>query len=252
MKIKTVLVSQPRPETDKSPYFDLEKKLNIKIDFRPFIHVEGVPLKDFRQDRISVKDYSAVIFTSRTSIDHYFRICAEIKHCVPETIKYFCISESIAFYLQKYIVYRKRKVFYGKNKFDELLDILEKHREEKFLVPLSDKHKQEIPEKLTQRGFNYTKAIIYKTVISDLSDLENVYYDVLVFFSPSGIKSLFKNFPDFVQNSTKIAAFGLSTANAVIENGLRLDIQAPTPQSPSMTMALENFIKRNNKNNGEK
>ena len=252
MKIKTVLVSQPKPETDKSPYFDLEKKLNIKIDFRPFIHVEGIVAKDFRREKIRVEEYTAIIFTSRTAIDHYFRICDELKFSVPDTMKYFCISESTAFYLQKYIIYRKRKVFYGKNKFDELLEILEKHKQERFLVPLSDKHKQEIPLKLTENEFNFTKAIIYKTVISDLSDLEDVYYDVLVFYSPSGIMSLFKNFPDFNQNGTKIAAFGPSTTNAVRELGLGLDIEAPTPQSPSMTMALENYIKKHNKKVSEK
>ena len=247
LKIKTLLISQPKPETDRSPYFNLGKKLNLKVDFRPFIHVEGISAKDFRREKIRINEHSAIIFTSRTAIDHYFRICHEMNFCVPDTMKYFCISESTAFYLQKYIVYKKRKVFFGKNKFDELLGILEDHKDEKFLIPLSDKHKQEIPKKLTENNFIFTKAIIYKTVISDLSDLENVSYDVLVFFSPSGIKSLLKNFPDFVQNETKIAAFGPSTSKMVTDMGLRLDIQAPTNQSPSMTMALESYIKKYNK-----
>jgi uroporphyrinogen-III synthase len=252
LKIKTVLVSQPKPNTDKSPYFDLAKKLGLKVDFRPFIHVEGISAKEFRKTKISILDHTAIIFTSRTAIDHFFRICEELKITVPETMKYFCISESTAFYLQKYIIYRKRKVFYGKRKFDELIEVLEKYRGEKFLVPLSDKHKAEIPKKLENNGFEFNKAILYKTVISDLSDLENVYYDVLVFFSPSGIKSLFTNFPNFKQNSTHIAAFGPTTSRAVEDHGLRLDIGAPNPQAPSMTMALEQFIKKHNKEAGKK
>ena len=207
--------------------------------------------KELRSNKVSVRDHSAVIFTSRTAIDHYFRICEEMRLPVKDSMKYFCISESTAYYLQKYITYRKRKVFYGQRKFDDLLDLLKKYRAEKFLVPLSDKHKPEITRKLEMNNYNFTKAILYKTVISDLSDLENVYYDVLVFFSPSGIQSLFKNFPNFQQNSTKIAAFGPSTSKAVKEMGLRLDIQAPTPQSPSMTMALENYIRKFNKQNGK-
>ena len=251
MKIRTILVSQPRPETEKSPYFDLAKKLNLKIDFRPFIHVEGISAKEFRKNKISIRDHSAVIFTSRTAIDHYFRICEAMRVPILDKMKYFCISESTAYYLQKYITYRKRKVFFGERKFDDLLEVLKKYKSEKFLVPLSDKHKPEIPNKLENAGYNFSKAILYRTVISDLSDLKNVYYDVLVFFSPSGIQSLFKNFPDFSQNSTKIAAFGPSTSKAVNEMGLTLDIQAPTPNAPSMTMALESFIRKFNKQNGK-
>ena len=247
MKVKKILVSQPKPVTDKSPYFDLATKTNIKIDFRPFIQVEGVSSKEFRQTRIQILDHGAVIFTSRTAIDHYFRICQETRVTVPDTMKYFCISEATAFYLQKYIVYRKRKIFYGNGTFADLTDVMKKHKDEKFLVPLSHIHKQEIPNLLEKGGFKYTKAILYKTVSSDLSDLKDVNYDVLVFFSPSGIKSLLQNFPDFEQNNTRIASFGPSTAKAVKEAGLRLDIQAPTPQAPSMTMALEQYIKKNNK-----
>ncbi len=251
MKIRTVLVSQPKPESDKSPYFDLAKKLKLKIDFRPFIHVEEISAKEFRQTKISIRDHSAVIFTSRTAIDNYFRILDEMRIPVEDEMKYFCISESTAFYLQKYITYRKRKIICGERRFDDLLILLKKHKSEKFLVPLSDKHKPEIPLKLEKEKFNFSKAILYKTVMSDLSDLENVYYDVLVFYSPSGIQSLFKNFPNFKQNSTKIAAFGPSTSKAVQDMGLRLDIQAPNPQSPSMTMALDNYIRKFNKQNGK-
>lgn len=240
-------MSQPKPTTPKSPYADLAEKNNLKIDFRPFIQVEGVPAKEFRKQRINILDHSAVIFTSRTAIDHFFRIAEELRVSVPDTMKYFCISEATAYYLQKYIVYRKRKIFHSTGRFTDLVDVLKKHREETFLVPLSDIHKQEIPSLLNKNKINYTKAILYRTVSSDLSDLKDVNYDVLVFFSPSGIKSLFQNFPDFKQNDTKIASFGPATAKAVKEAGLRLDIQAPMPQAPSMAMALEQFIKKYNK-----
>lgn len=249
MKIKSILVSQPKPETEKSPYHDLAKKYNLKVDFRPFIHVEGIPARDFRKSKLNLADFTGIIFTSRHAVDHFFRICEEMRHVVPDSLKYFCVSESIAFYLQKYTVYRKRKVFFSNSKTDDLIKLLEKHRTEKFLLPLSDVHKPDIPQKLDKAKFFYRKAIIYKTVISDLSDLENVFYDILVFFSPSGITSLFHNFPDFKQNDTRIAAFGPATAKAVKKAGLRLDINAPTPQSPSMTSALEDYIRKANKEN---
>ena len=242
------MVSQPEPSTAKSPYFDLAEKNNIKIDFRPFIQVEGISAKEFRQTRIHILEHSAVIFTSRTAVDHFFRISQELRIVIPDTMKYFCISEATAYYLQKYIVYRKRKIFYGNGKFSDLVNQMKKHKDDKFLVPLSDIHKQEIPELLDKGGFNYTKAILYRTIGSDLSDLRDVNYDILVFFSPSGIKSLFENFPDFEQNETRIACFGPTTAQAVRQAGLRLDIEAPTVQAPSMTMALEQYIKKANKN----
>lgn len=248
MKVKSILVSQPKPSTAKSPYFELAEKSNLKIDFRPFIQVEGIPAKEFRQTRIQILDHSAVIFTSRTAIDHFFRICQELRLTVPDSMKYFCISEATAFYLQKYIVYRKRKIFYADGRFTDLTSVMKKHKDENFLVPLSDIHKQEIPKLLDKEGYKYSKAILYRTVSSDLSDLSDIKYDVLVFFSPSGIKSLFQNFPDFEQNSTRIASFGPATAKAVRDAGLRLDIEAPTAQAPSMTMALEQYIKKNNKN----
>lgn len=247
LKIKKVLISQPKPKTEKSPYYDLAEKYNLKIDFRPFIQIEPVDGKDFRKCRINILDFSAVIFTSRTAVDHFFRICEEMRITVPDAMKYFCVSEATAFYLQKYIVYRKRKIFYGNGKFDNLLEIITKHNEEKFLLPLSNIHKQDIPGKLEKNEISFTKAILYKTVMSDLSDLSNVNYDILVFFSPSGIASLLENFPDFKQNDTKIACFGPSTSKAVKKFGLRLDIQAPMPQKPSMTMALDAFIKKHNK-----
>jgi len=247
LKVKSILVSQPEPQTAKSPYFELAEKNGLKIDFRPFIQVEGVSAKEFRQTRIQILDHSAVIFTSRTAIDHYFRICQELRITVPDAMKYFCISEATAFYLQKYIVYRKRKIFYANGRFTDLVNVMKKHISERFLVPLSDIHKQEIPNLLDKGGYNYTKAILYRTVSADLSDLADIKYDILVFFSPSGIKSLYQNFPDFEQNSTRIACFGPATAKAVRDAGLRLDIEAPTAQAPSMTMALEQYIKKNNK-----
>lgn len=247
MKIKRILVSQPKPESTKSPYFEFAERNNVKVDFRPFIQVESVSSKEFRQTRVNILDHSAVILTSRTAIDHFFRICNELRITVPDSFKYFCISEATAFYLQKYIVYRKRKIFYGDGKFSELVDIIKKHSDEKYIVPLSHIHKPEIPQLLDEANIDYTKAILYKTVSSDLSDLKDVNYDILVFYSPSGIKSLLQNFPEFEQNATRIASFGPTTAKAVKEAGLRLDIQAPNPQAPSMTMALEQYIKKLNK-----
>lgn len=246
MKIRKILVSQPEPTTPKSPYFDLAEQNNVKIDFRPFIQVEGIDVKEFRQQKVSILDHGAVIFTSRTAIDHYFRIAEEMRLAIPDSMKYFCISEATAFYLQKYIVYRKRKIFHSTGRFTDLVEVLKKHKDEKFLLPLSDIHKQEIPDMLTKAKTKFTKAILYRTVSSDLSDLKEIDYDMLVFFSPSGIASLFRNFPDFQQNNIVIASFGPATAKAVTEAGLRLDIQAPMPQAPSMTAALEIYIKEKN------
>ncbi len=227
----------------------MAERNNIKIDFRPFIKVEGISAKKFRQHRIDILEHTAVIFTSRTAIDHFFRMAEEMRVIVPDSMKYFCISESVALYLQKYIVYRKRKIFFGKNIFKDLIEQeVNKHSAEKFLVPLSDIHKPEIPRILDKNKIRYTKAILYRTVSSDLSDLTDVNYDILVFYSPSGIKSLFQNFPGFEQNNTKIACFGPHTARAVKNAGLRLDIEAPSAKAPSMTMALENFIREYNKN----
>lgn len=247
MKIKTILISQPDPGTAKSPYSDLAESTNVKIDFRPFIQVEGISAKEFRQTRIHILEHTAVIFNSRTAIDHFFRLAQEMRVAIPDAMKYFCISEATAFYLQKYIVYRKRKIFYGNGTVPDLLDSMKKHKDEKFLLPLSDIHSQEIPKLLDKGGYKYTTAILYRTVCSDLSDLKNVNYDIIVFFSPSGIKSLFQNFPEFKQNDTKIASFGANTAQAVKDAGLELNIEAPTPEAPSMTMALEQFIKNVNK-----
>lgn len=243
MSVKTILVSQPKPETEKSPYFDLAEKYKLKIDFRPFINVEGVSAREFREQKVELSSQTAVILTSKTAVDHFFRIAEETRFKVPDAMKYFCISETIAFYLQKYVVYRKRKIFYGKQTIGDLVDTLKKHKNEKFLLPCSDILRASIPDTLNENNIAFSKVVLYRTVASDLSDLEDVKYDVLVFFSPSGIESLLKNFPDFKQNNTRIAAFGPTTANAVKQNNLRLDIHAPMPQAPSMTMAIEQFIK---------
>ncbi|HNQ27357.1 MAG TPA: uroporphyrinogen-III synthase [Aquaticitalea sp.] len=247
MKVKTILVSQPEPKIENSPYFDLEEKLKVKIDFRPFIHVEGVSAKDIRQQKVDLANYTAIILTSRNSVDHYFRVAEEMRFKVPDTMKYFCQSEAVAFYLQKYVVYRKRKIYVGKRSFEDLLPLIKKYKDESFLLPTTDKLKDEVPKILDSLNVKWKEAVFYKTVISDLSDLADVYYDILVFFSPSGIESLFHNFPDFKQNNTRIAAFGSTTCKAVEEHGLRCDIPAPTPETPSMTMALEKYIEKANR-----
>lgn len=244
MKVKSILVSQPKPENGKSPYFDLAEKYDLKVDFRSFIHVEGVDTKEFRAQRIDILSHSAVILTSRNAIDHFFRTCKELKITVPDTMKYFCISEAIAYYLQKYVVYRKRKIFHGRQRFAELMDIIKKHKKEKFLLPCSDILKPVIPELLDAEGIDYSKAVLYRTVCSDLSDLEDVFYDMLVFYSPAGIESLFKNFPDFKQNKTLIACFGETTKKAVEKAGLKINVQAPMANAPSMTMAIEQYLKK--------
>ncbi|AJR02634.1 uroporphyrinogen-III synthase [Siansivirga zeaxanthinifaciens] len=247
MKVKTILVSQPEPKIENSPYFDLIEKQKVKIDFRPFIHVEGVSAKEIRQQKVDLNNYTAIILTSRNAVDHFFRVAEEMRYKVPDTLKYFCQSEAVAYYLQKYVVYRKRKIYVGKRTFSELSPLIKKYKDEKFLLPNTDKVKDEVPDTLNALGVNWKQAIFYKTVISDLSDLADVYYDILVFFSPSGIESLFHNFPDFKQNNTRIAVFGNTTIKAVEEKGLRVDIAAPTPETPSMTMALEKYIEKVNK-----
>ena len=246
MKVKTILVSQPEPVIENSPYFDLIEKQKVKIDFRPFIHVEGVSGKDVRAQKVDLTQYSAIILTSRNSVDHYFRIAEELRFKVPDSMKYFCLSEAVAYYLQKYVVYRKRKIYVGKRTFSELAPLIKKYKNEKFLLPTSDKLKPEVPQVLNELKVDWKEATFYKTVISDLSDLRDVYYDILVFFSPSGIQSLLENFPDFKQNETRIAVFGNTTVKAATDEGLRVDIQAPTPETPSMTMALEKYIKEMN------
>lgn len=246
-EVKTILVSQPKPADQKSPYYTLAKKYDIKIDFRPFIQVDPIAAKEFRKQKIDILKHSAVIFTSRNAVDHFFNICKDLKIDVPADMKYFCISEQTAYYLQKYIVVRKRKIFTGSRTAQDLIEILKKHKNEKYLFPCSNIRKDDIPSFLEESGYDYSEAIIYETVASDLSDLDDVLYDVIAFYSPSGINSLFVNFPEFKQNKTRIAVFGPTTAKAAKDADLIVDIEAPMPNAPSMTGALELYIKKANK-----
>jgi uroporphyrinogen-III synthase len=247
LKVKTILVSQPEPKVENSPYFELQNKLKVKVDFRPFIHVEGVSAKEVRAQKIDLSKFTAIILTSRNAVDHFFRVAEEMRFKVPEDLKYFCQSEAVAFYLQRYVVYRKRKIYVGQKEFTDLAPLIKKYKDEKFLLPNTDQLNTDVPQTLNGLKVDWTQGIFYRTVMSDLSDLKDVYYDVLAFFSPTGIKSLFKNFPDFKQNNTRIAVFGVSTQKEALDNGLRVDIMAPTPENPSMTGALEKYILEVNK-----
>lgn len=243
MKVKTVLVSQPKPEGTKNAFQDLAVKLNLTIDFRPFIQVVPIPGKEFRRsDRVNFLEFSAVIFNSRNAVDHYFRVCEELRLEMPIEMKYFCVNEAMALYLQKYVVMRKRKIFFANGTEVDFLNLLKTHAKEKFVYPCSDIRKPEIPDFLTKNNISFSQAVLYKTVSADLSDLADVYYDIIVFYSPADIKSLFENFPDFMQNKTRIAAWGSSTAKAIQEANLVLNIPAPTQEAPSMIMALERYI----------
>lgn len=245
VKVKNILVSQPKPtDLDKSPYGELSKKHNLHVDFHKFIKIEGVEAKDFRKERINILKHTAIIFTSRNAVDHFFRISKDMRIEIPDTMKYFCISESTAFYLQKYVQYRKRKIFHGRQNFVQLMELIKKHKDEKYLLPCSENHKQNVTDLMDTEGINYTKAILYKTLASDLSKVKIDNYDMLIFFSPAGVKSLFKNFPEFKQNSTLIAAFGPTTGKAVQDAGLKLNIQAPTKTAPSMTMAIDQHMQK--------
>lgn len=248
MKIKNILISQPQPgDFEKSPYGELAQKHKVEIDFQKFIKIEGVSSSEFRKDKVYIQDYTAIIFTSRNAVDHFFRIAKEMRVEIPDSMKYFCISEAAAFYLQKYVQYRKRKIFHGKQNFDDLLVIIKKHKNDKFLLPCSDIHKLSLIKLLDANEINYTKAVIYKTLASDLSNIDVEGYDLLVFFSPAGVKSLFKNFPNFKQNHTLIGAFGPTTTKAVKEAGLKLDIVAPTKTALSMTVAIDQYLNKANK-----
>jgi uroporphyrinogen-III synthase len=248
LKVKTILISQPKPESDKNPYYELSKKYNLIETFRQFIKIEGIPVKDFRAQRIDILEHKAVILTSRMAVDHYFRMCNEMRITVPESMKYFCINEATAYYLQKYIQYRKRKIFFGHQTIQDLVDVIRKNREEKFLLPAADVHKEQICEFLDAINIKYTKAVLYRTVSADLSDIKNLNeFDVLAFFTPAGINSLKFNFPNFKQGNTRIACFGAATANTLLKHGYRLDIYAPNPKNPSMSGALDEYIKEANK-----
>ncbi|MEP2669974.1 MAG: uroporphyrinogen-III synthase [Cyclobacteriaceae bacterium] len=245
-KVKSILVSQEAPSDPNSPYLKLAEKYNLKIDFRQFIQVEPVDIKEFRKQKVDILAHTAIIFTSRNAVDHFFQICRELKIEMPADMKYFCINEQTAYYLQKYIVIRKRKIFSGLRDTKDLLEIIKKHKNEKFLFPCSDIRINDIPDFLKENNFNYSEAVIYHTMAANLSDLTDVYYDILAFFTPAGINSLLLNFPDFKQNNTRIAAFGPTTSKAVRDAGLILDIEAPHPNAPSMTGALELYIVKAN------
>jgi len=247
MKVKSILVSQPEPKVENSPYFDIQQKYKVKIDFRPFIHVEGVNAKEVRQQKIDLNNFTSIILTSKNSVDHYFRVAEEMRFKVPETMKYFCQSEAIAYYLQKYVVYRKRKIYVGQKDFVDLSPLIKKFKDDTFLLPASDKLNDDVPQTLNNLGVNWTQGIFFRTAMSDLSDLADVKYDVLCFFSPTGINSLFKNFPDFVQDNTRIGVFGSTTKKEAELFGLRVDIMAPTPEAPSMTMAIDQYLAKVNK-----
>ncbi|MFL2628449.1 MAG: uroporphyrinogen-III synthase [Candidatus Marisimplicoccus sp.] len=244
MKIKTILISQPEPSNENSPYSKLQKKYKIKIDFRPFIHVEGLKAKKVRSQRVDFSKFNNIILTSRNAVDHFFRIAEEMRFKVPDQTKYFCQSEAVAFYLQKYVVYRKRKIYVGNNNFNDLESIFQKFIGEKYLVPTSGSLNPKTVNTLDSYDISWDRVQLYKTVISDLSDLSNVSYDLLVFYSPSGIDSLFKNFPDFVQNKTLIAVYGKTTLQAAIKKKLKVDIEVPTEESRSMAEGIENYINR--------
>lgn len=244
MEIKKILVSQPKPSSDKSPYYDIASKYGVEIVFRPFIKVESVSAKEFRQQKVSILDHTAVVFTSRHAIDHFFHLCGELRVTIPETMKYFCVTESVALYIQKYVQYRKRKVFFGTTgKIEDLLPSMIKHKGEKYLVPMSDVHTDETKTLLDKAKLQYTETVMYRTVSNDFTPEEKFDYDMLIFFTPAGVAALKKNFPDFQQGDIAIGCFGPATAKAARDAGLRLDVEAPTAEAPSMTGALELFLK---------
>ncbi len=245
--IKKILVSQPKPSSEKSPYYDIMRKHNVEMIFRPFIKVESLTPREFRAQRINILDHTAIIFTSRHAIDNFFLLCQEMRVDIPEDIKYFCITETISHYIQKYVQYRKRKVFFGETgKIGDLMPIIMKHKNDRYFIPQSDVHSDDFTNMLDAKGIAYTCGVMYRTVSTDFAKDELNDYDMLVFFSPSGIQSLLKNFPDYEQGDTAIATFGPATAKSVEEAGLRLDLQAPTPEYPSITAALDAYLKQNN------
>jgi uroporphyrinogen-III synthase len=246
VKVKNILVSQPRPASEKSPYFDIAENYGVDIVFRPFIKVEGLSAREFRNQKVSIQDYTAVIFTAKTAIDHFFRLCEEMRVTIPDTMKYFCTTETIALYLQKYIVFRKRKIFSANTgKLADLIPAMLKHKTENYLWAVSDANNAEDASVLDANKIKYTRAVMYRTVSNDFTPEEKFDYDMLVFFSPKGVESLTKNFPDFKQGEVAIASFGPSTAKAVRDAGLRLDVEAPSAKAPSMAAAIELYLKEN-------
>ena len=243
--IKKILVSQPKPSSEKSPYYDIASRYDVELVFRPFIKVEGITAKEFRAQKVNILDYTAVVFTSRHAIDNYFTLAKEMRITIPEDMKYFCVTETISLYIQKYVQYRKRKVFFGTTgKIDDLIPTMAKHKTEKYLVTMSDVHNDSVAQMLDAKKLNHRECVMYRTVSNDFTpeEVKNFDYDMLIFFSPAGIESLTKNFPDFNQGEIAIATFGPSTAQAVKDAGLHLDLEAPTEKYPSMTSALQHFL----------
>lgn len=247
MKIKNVLISQPQPDSEKSPYADLAKQFNLNIAFRKLIKIQRIDNKEFRKHRINILDHSAIIFTSKHAVDHFFSLCEELRVTIPETMKYFCVSEAIALYLQKYVQYRKRKIFFGKSKFPELLELIKKQKAEKYFFPCAANHTSEIPEILKANKVNHVAVPIYETVPDEVTDINIDDFQMIVFFSPFGIESLVKNFPDYQKGETLFAAFGANTVKACEDAGFPVEIKAPTPEAPSMTMAIEQYLLANGK-----
>jgi len=243
--IKKILVSQPKPSSEKSPYFDIASKFGVELVFRPFIKVEGITSREFRQQKVSILEHTAIVFTSRHAIDHFFKMAKELRITIPEDMKYFFVTETIALYIQKYVQYRKRKVFFGESgKIDDLVPMMVKHKTEKYLIPMSDVHNDSLAKLLDSKKLNHRECVMYRTVSNDFTpeEVATFDYDMLIFFSPSGIESLIKNFPDFKQDKIAIATFGPTTAKAAKDAGLRLDIEAPTDKYPSMTGALQHYL----------
>lgn len=245
--IKKILVSQPKPTSEKSPYFDIARKLDVEIVFRPFIKIEALTPVEFRQQKVSILDHTAVVFTSRNAIDNFFKLCKEMRVAIPDDMKYFCITETVSLYIQKYVQYRKRKVFFGTTgKIDDIIPLMVKHKNEKYFVPQSDQHTDDFANMLDAKKLNHSEAVMFRTVSNDFAEGEPFDYDMLIFFSPSGISSLMKNFPGYQQGNTAIGTFGPTTAKAAKDAGLRVDLEAPSPQFPSITAALQDYVARHN------
>ena len=243
--VKKILISQPKPTSDKSPYFDIEREYGVNLVFRPFVQVEGITSKEFRQQKVSIPNYTAIVFTSRHAIDHFFKLAKELRVPIPETLKYFCVTETIALYIQKYVQYRKRKVFFGPTgKMEDLLPTRAKHKQEKYLVPMSDNHNDDIAKLLDSKKLNHTECVMYRTITNDFTpeEIKNFDYDMLIFVSPTGVKSFVKDFPNFEQGDVRIGTFGPATSKAIIDEGLRLDFQAPSKEYPSMSGALKAYL----------
>ena len=243
--VKKILISQPKPTSDKSPYFDIEREYGVDLVFRPFVQVEGITSKEFRQQKVSIPNYTAIVFTSRHAIDHFFKLAKELRVTIPETLKYFCVTETIALYIQKYVQYRKRKVFFGTTgKMEDLLPTMAKHKQEKYLVPLSDNHNDDVAKLLDSKKLNHTECVMYRTITNDFTpeEIKNFDYDMLIFVSPTGVKSFVKDFPNFEQGDIRLGCFGDATAKAIEEAGLRVDLKV----SGSIAESLENYIREAN------